>query len=62
MADGKMLQIIIFAILLGFAISHSGEPGKRVADSLMIGTTLYSNLCQLLCSLLLWRFAYCSIR
>lgn len=33
MADGKMLQIIIFAILLGFAISHSGEPGKRVADS-----------------------------
>lgn len=33
MADGKMLQIIIFAIVLGFAISHSGEPGKRVADS-----------------------------
>jgi Na+/H+-dicarboxylate symporter len=31
MADGKMLQIILFAILLGFSISHSGEPGKRVA-------------------------------
>lgn len=33
MADGKMLQIIIFAILLGFSISHSGEPGRRVANT-----------------------------
>ncbi len=33
MADGKMLQIILFAILLGFSISHSGEPGRRVANT-----------------------------
>ncbi|MBT4519571.1 MAG: dicarboxylate/amino acid:cation symporter [Halieaceae bacterium] len=31
MADGKMLQIIVFALLLGYAISHAGEPGKRIA-------------------------------
>ena len=30
MADGSMLQIIVFAILLGFAISKSGEPGKKI--------------------------------
>tara|TARA_R110000823_G_scaffold198080_1_gene329099 strand:+ start:6929 stop:8236 length:1308 start_codon:yes stop_codon:yes gene_type:complete len=31
MADGKMLQIIVFALLVGFAISHAGEPGRRIA-------------------------------
>lgn len=31
MADGKMLQIIVFALLLGYAISHAGEPGRRIA-------------------------------
>ena len=31
MAEGSMLQIIVFALLLGFAISKSGEPGKRIA-------------------------------
>ncbi|MEL0255447.1 MAG: dicarboxylate/amino acid:cation symporter [Burkholderiaceae bacterium] len=30
MAEGSMLQIIVFALLLGFAISKSGEPGKRI--------------------------------
>ncbi len=30
MAEGSMLQIIVFALLLGFAISKSGEPGKKV--------------------------------
>ncbi|MFT5133259.1 MAG: Na+/H+-dicarboxylate symporter [Gammaproteobacteria bacterium] len=29
MADGKMLQIIVFALLLGYAISLSGEAGRR---------------------------------
>ncbi len=31
MADGKMLQIIVFALLFGYAISHAGEPGRRMA-------------------------------
>ncbi|PLW81860.1 dicarboxylate/amino acid:cation symporter [Kineobactrum sediminis] len=31
MADGNMLQIIVFALLFGYAISHAGEPGQRVA-------------------------------
>ena len=34
MAEGSMLQIIVFALLLGFAISKSGEPGKRYWDYL----------------------------
>ncbi len=32
MADGNMLQVIIFAILFGIAISRAGETGKKVAD------------------------------
>ena len=31
MADGQMLQIILFAMLLGFAVTAAGERGKRVA-------------------------------
>lgn len=30
LADGQMLQIIVFALLLGFAINLSGEAGRRV--------------------------------
>ena len=30
MAEGNMLQIIVFAIILGIAIARSGEPGARV--------------------------------
>jgi Na+/H+-dicarboxylate symporter len=32
MADAKMLPIIFFAILLGLAITLSGEKGKRISD------------------------------
>ena len=32
MADGKMLQIIVFALLFGYAISHAGEQGRRLAS------------------------------
>lgn len=32
MAEGKMLQIIVFALLFGFAISRAGEPGRRIAS------------------------------
>jgi len=30
MAEGKMLQIIVFALLLGVAINHSGKAGERL--------------------------------
>ncbi len=30
MAESKMLQVIVFALLLGFAITRAGEPGERV--------------------------------
>ncbi|ABI72326.1 dicarboxylate/amino acid:cation symporter [Shewanella frigidimarina] len=32
MSEGNMLQIIIFAVIFGFAISHIGERGTRVAS------------------------------
>jgi len=32
MADGNMLQIIVFALLLGLAITHAGAAGRRIAD------------------------------
>ncbi|MFV8818696.1 dicarboxylate/amino acid:cation symporter [Haliea sp. E17] len=31
MAEGNMLQIIVFALLFGYAISHAGEHGRRIA-------------------------------
>ncbi|MFQ6370439.1 dicarboxylate/amino acid:cation symporter [Shewanella sp. YIC-542] len=31
MTDGNMLQIIIFAVIFGFAVAHVGEKGRRVA-------------------------------
>ena len=31
MAKGNMLQIIVFALLMGYAISRCGEPGQRIA-------------------------------
>ncbi|WP_372872444.1 dicarboxylate/amino acid:cation symporter [Shewanella sp.] len=31
LSEGNMLQIIIFAVIFGFAISHIGERGRRVA-------------------------------
>jgi len=30
MAEGEMLQVIVFALLLGFAITRAGEAGERV--------------------------------
>ncbi len=30
MANGNMLQVIVFALLIGFAITRSGEAGKRI--------------------------------
>lgn len=30
MAEGNMLQVIVFALLIGFAITRSGDAGKRI--------------------------------
>ena len=32
MAEGKMLQIIVFALLVGYAIARSGEQGRRIGS------------------------------
>ncbi len=32
MARGEMLQIIVFALLFGYAISHAGDAGRRMAN------------------------------
>ena len=32
MAEGNMLQIIVFSILMGVAVTHSGEAGRRTLD------------------------------
>jgi Na+/H+-dicarboxylate symporter len=32
LSEGNMLQIIVFALLFGYTISHAGEPGRRVAS------------------------------
>lgn len=31
MSEGNMLQVIVFAILLGLALTHTGEHGQRIA-------------------------------
>ncbi len=32
MAEGNMLQIIVFAILMGVAVTHSGDKGRQILD------------------------------
>ena len=32
MAEGRMLQVIVFALLVGYSISHAGEAGVRIAN------------------------------
>ena len=32
MADGEMLQVIVFALLIGFAVTRVGEAGERVVN------------------------------
>ena len=51
MANGSMLQIILFAILFGIALSKAGEPGERIRaifeDVNVILMTLITMLIQL---------------
>ena len=32
MAEGQMLQVIVFALLVGFALTRAGDAGARIAD------------------------------
>ena len=32
MASGSILQVIVFALLVGFAVSHGGDQGRRIAS------------------------------
>ena len=32
MAEGNMLQIIVFSIIMGVAVTHTGEPGRRTLE------------------------------
>ena len=32
MVEGKMLQVIVFAVLVGYALTRAGEPGQRIAN------------------------------
>ncbi len=32
MAKGEMLQVIVFALLVGYALTRAGEPGQRIAS------------------------------
>ena len=36
MADGEMLQVIVFALLLGYAITRCGKAGERITTSFAI--------------------------
>ena len=51
MAEGSMLQIIVFALLFGFAISKSGEPGKKILGLFESANTVMLELIMFIVSL-----------
>ncbi|GAA6134524.1 dicarboxylate/amino acid:cation symporter [Oceaniserpentilla sp. 4NH20-0058] len=51
MAEGKMLQIIVFALLLGMAINHSGEAGQRLRHNFEDWNTVILKLVTMLMKL-----------
>ena len=51
MAEGKMLQIIVFALLLGMAVNHSGEAGQRIRMNFEDWNTVVLNLVTMLMKL-----------
>ncbi len=51
MAEAKMLQIIVFALLLGVAINHSGEAGQRLKANFDDWNTVVMNLVSMLMKL-----------
>ena len=48
MAAGNMLQIIVFALLLGFVVARSGKPGERVRSFFEDFNEILMNLITLL--------------
>ncbi|MBP6682323.1 MAG: dicarboxylate/amino acid:cation symporter [Halioglobus sp.] len=51
MADGEMLQIIVFALLVGYAISRAGEPGRRIAGFFRDMETVVMKMVEILMAL-----------
>lgn len=51
MAEGKMLQIIVFALLLGMAVNHSGKPGERIRQNFEDWNVVVLNLVTMLMKL-----------
>ena len=51
MAEGKMLQIIVFALLFGYAISHAGEAGRRLAGFFRDTEAVVMKMVEILMSL-----------
>ncbi|MEH6346390.1 MAG: dicarboxylate/amino acid:cation symporter [Bermanella sp.] len=51
MAEGKMLQIIVFALLLGVAMNHSGEAGQRLKANFEDWNAVVMNLVSILMKL-----------
>jgi len=51
MAEGKMLQIIVFALLLGVAMNHSGEAGQRLKANFEDWNEVVMNLVSILMKL-----------
>lgn len=51
MAEGKMLQIIVFALLLGVALNHSGERGQRIKENFEDWNEVILNLVTMLMKL-----------
>jgi Na+/H+-dicarboxylate symporter len=51
MAEGEMLQIIVFALLVGYAIAHAGEPGRRLASFFRDLETVVMKMVEILMAL-----------
>lgn len=51
MAEGEMLQIIVFALLVGYAIAHAGEPGRRIAGFFRDMETVVMKMVEVLMAL-----------
>ena len=51
MAEGKMLQVIVFALLFGIAISKRGEAGKKISDIFENANVILMKLIMMIVSL-----------
>jgi Na+/H+-dicarboxylate symporter len=52
--DGKMLQVIVFAVLFGVAMAMSGEPGKRIGKFFEDINSVIMKLVTILMNLAPW--------